>query len=115
MGQPGRDLNIGSRLYLQQITKRDFSGRGEEGAGCWLVLGRRRESESCVFLNRVWNLGFVLKTYTERACRKEATLLMQEGIQKLFIVSSGLLPSGKETDRGGGLLNETSSDRHTCR
>lgn len=40
---------------------------------------------------------------------------MQEGVQELFIVSSGLLPSGKETDRGGGLLNETSSDRHTCR
>lgn len=40
---------------------------------------------------------------------------MQKGIKKLFMVSSGLLPSGKETDRGGGLLNETYSDRHTCR
>lgn len=69
----------------------------------------------CLLLNRVWNLGFVPKTYTECVCRKQATLLMQEGIQKLFIVSSGLLPSGKETDRGGGLLNKTSSDRHTCR
>lgn len=69
----------------------------------------------CLFLSKVWNLSFVLKTYTDCVCRKEATRLMQEGVQELFILSNGLLPSGKETDRGGGLLNEPSSDRHTCR
>lgn len=50
MGQPGRDLSIGSRLYVQQISKRDIAGRGE-GAGFWLLCGRRRrECGSCVFI-----------------------------------------------------------------
>lgn len=65
---------------------------------------------ACLFLSRVWNLGFVLKTYTECVCRKKATLLMQEGIQKLFIVSSGLLPSGKETGEGAFLMKLLQTD-----
>lgn len=47
MGQPGRDLSIGSRLYVQQISKRDISGRG---GGGWLLAALREEEE------RVWKL-----------------------------------------------------------
>lgn len=50
MGQPGRDLSIGSRLYLHKSAKGTSQGEGEDGAGSWLVLGRRRESGSCVFV-----------------------------------------------------------------
>lgn len=67
----------------------------------------------CLFLNRVWNLSFVVKTYTDCVCRKQATLLVQEGFQKLFIVSSGLLPSvRRQTEEGTFVTKLLQTDTH---
>lgn len=67
----------------------------------------------CLFLNRVWNLGFVLKTHTDCVCQSRQHFLCKRVFRNcsLFQVGSSLQVR-RQTGEGAFLTKLLQTDTH---